>query len=194
MEDFYRKQSLKGYHLKDCWLHFSEFKKSPPKKYEYFLVDCITNKEKKAAKELYCKNECEYVCSCSNILIFRKDSERITENDIAQRQRQYTKCAKRNMIAIVGLSILLILFIFQGVFSSKSMTTYLTAIEISLCVPLIEECTFLFNEHQKYTYLPEHSSQKISIVLLRVIESISCIASFSLYLLLLAIINQGTVL
>ncbi len=189
VEEFYRRQSLKGYHLKDCILHLSEFTKASPKSYEYFLVDCTSLKQKQAAKECYSMNGCEYVCSRSNLLVFRKEAEQITEKDIDLRIYQYKKCAKRDLTTIIFLLVWAIFYILIGVFPLESKDPYLSAFEFAFLVPLIEECVFLFFDHRNYI-TSKQSDKMISIGVLRFIELLSCIFSFLVYVFLFAVKNS----
>ena len=152
MEDYYHSQSLKGYHLNDCWHGFSKMKKGEPRDYEYFIVMQGLNEEKAKAKVHYGKeeNEFEYVCSSYGVMIFRKDASKINENDIALKREQYKQCAKLSKIALYIALAVFLFFIVDGIFKGKReiVDTLLGVLSWAL---ITGEIAYSFYEHRKFS-------------------------------------------
>ena len=152
MEDYYHSQSLKGYHLNDCWHGFSKMKKGEPRDYEYFIVMEGFNEEKAKAKVLYDKeeNEFEYVCSSYGVMIFRKDASKITENDIALKREQYKQCAKINKIGLYILLATIPIFIVSEIFGEERRISETILCWLSLAL-VTGEVAYSFYEHRKFS-------------------------------------------
>ncbi len=152
MEDYYHNQSLKGYHLKDCWHGFSKMKKGTPQDYEYFIVMDGLNGEKAKAKVHYGneENEFEYVCSSYGVMIFRKDANKITENDIALKREQYRQCAKINKIGLYIALLAIPVFVILEFFTPERKL-YEVILSILSWTLITGEIAYSFYEHRKFS-------------------------------------------
>lgn len=193
LEDYFHDKSMKGYHLDDCWYFFAKFKKGEPKDYEYFIAYVKTDEDKAKNKVLYDKenNGFEYVCTIywfflvkiKDLMIFRKEADKVTESDIALKREQYKKCAKFNKLSLIAA---LVIVIADLVCCFAFDTEYLLE-TISFAVMMIYltvEAAFSFVEHRKFS--EEYTSidqryPKDKLRLIRLFSAVIAITCFILY-------------
>ena len=160
LEDYFHDKSMKGNHLDDCWYFFAKLKKGEPKDYEYFIAYANTEEDKARNKVLYDteNNGFEYVCTVcldlfvkdKNLMIFRKEADRVTESDIALKREQYKSCAKLNKIQLIAAPVVfVVLFVFEWLFPSSDLSQI---IGYSVLLALLTvEVVFSFFEHRKFS-------------------------------------------
>ncbi len=160
LEDYLHDKSMNGYHLDDCWYFFAKFKKGVPKDYEYFIAYVKTEEDKAKNKVLYDKdnNGFEYVCTMyfdffvkvKDLIIFRKEADKVTESDIALKREQYKKCAKLNKLSLVAAPVLLIaVLVCWLTFYSEYLYEMINF--SALVVYFTVEAAFSFYEHRKFS-------------------------------------------
>lgn len=160
LEDYFHDKSMKGHHLKDCWYYFAKFKKGIPKDYEYFIAYANTEEDKARNKVLYDNenNGFEYVCTVcldlivkvKDLMIFRKEADKVTESDIALKREQYKSCTKINKIQLISAPVLfVVLLVFEWFFPSTDL--FQTIGYYVLIALLTVETAFSFFEHRKFS-------------------------------------------
>lgn len=185
MEDYFRRQSLKGYHLYDYWHIFSKLKKDVPRDYEYFIAFNFSEEDKAKTKVLYMEkeNEYEYVCSIyKGLFIFRKASNKVTENDVTIRNEQYKKCAKLNKLGSLVWIVCLLLLIFGGFsYSFPDYEIYLYALDFAGVTLAFEEFLLSYLEHRENSTFCFSKKTKIYRTIIRLIQIASSVGVGFLY-------------
>ena len=184
LEDYFRRQSLKGYHLYDYWHIFSKLKKDVPRDYEYFVAFNFSEEDKAKTKVLYTEKEngYEYVCSIyKGLFIFRKESDKVTENDVSIRNEQYKKCAKLNKICFISCIVILLCLFIRGFSTFRDLDLYFYALDFGGATLFLEEFLLSYLEHRENGTLCFSKKSKIYRIIIRLIQIASSIGAGFLY-------------